>query len=230
MTNETTTASTPRMRFREMMRGDILVAARSILETGGFTALSMRSLAEAVGVRAPTLYDYFASKEDVLNAIYFEAASTMRHYFTDRVAGSGPGIPRLIAMGFSYRDFAVVNPTMFQLVFSRVDASFIPGPEQMEIAKGLFDAVRSEVVAAIELGQIEPGDPDAISVTLWAMVHGLATLQLDGHVDKCAPGGSEHVVVAAISTLIQGLMPRGEFDPSFISCAFPRASTAVVGE
>ncbi|MGH2551912.1 MAG: TetR/AcrR family transcriptional regulator [Thermomicrobiales bacterium] len=230
MTNETTTASTPRMRFREMMRGDILVAARSILETGGFTALSMRSLAEAVGVRAPTLYDYFASKEEVLNAIYLEAASTMRDYFTDHVAGSGPGIPRLIAMGLSYRDFAILNPTMFQLVFSRVDSSFIPGPEQMEIAKGLFDALHSEVVTAIELGQIEPGDPDAISVTLWAMVHGLATLQLDGHVDKCAPGGSEHVVVAAIATLFQGLMPRAEFDPSFISCPFPKTPAAVVGE
>lgn len=230
MTNETTTASTPRMRFREMMRGDILVAARSILETGGFTALSMRSLAEAVGVRAPTLYDYFASKEDVLNAIYLEAANTMRDYFVEHLAGSGPGIPRLIAMGLSYRDFAIKNPTMFQLVFSRVDTSFVPGPEQMEIAKGLFDALRSEVVAAIELGQIEPSDPDAISVTLWAMVHGLATLQLDGHVDKCAPDGSERVVVAAITTLFQGLVPRAEVNASLISCAFPRASAAVVGE
>lgn len=230
MTNETTAASTPRMRFREMMRGDILVAARSILETGGFTALSMRSLAEAVGVRAPTLYDYFASKEEVLNAIYLEAANTMRDYFTDHMAGSGPGIPRLIAMGLCYRDFAVINPTMFQLVFSRVDASFIPGPEQMQIAKGLFDALRSEVVTAIDLGQIEPGDPDAISVSLWAMVHGLATLQLDGHVEKCAPGGSEHVVVAAISALFQGLVPRTEVDASHISCAFPKAFATAVGE
>lgn len=230
MTNETAAARTPRMRFREMMRGDILKAARDILQTGGFSALSMRSLAEAVGVRAPTLYDYFESKEDVLNALYLEAAGTIRQFFAENVASSGPGIPRLVAMGLTYRDFALKNPVLFQLVFTRVDYSFIPGPEQMETAKGLFDALRSEVVMAIELGQIEPGDPDAISVTLWAMVHGLATLQLDGHVEKCAPNGSDEVAAAAISTLFYGLMPRAALDAGIISCPFPQPLTAVIGE
>jgi AcrR family transcriptional regulator len=218
------------MRFREMMRADILNAAQGILQQGGFSALSMRTLAEAVGVRAPTLYDYFESKEDVLNAIFLDAVGTLRQYFLDNMAAAEPGVPRLISMGMAYRNFAIESPVLFRLIFGRVDASYIPGQEQMGKAKELFDALRAEVVTAIDLGQITAADPDAIAVTLWANVHGLSSLQLDGHMAKCTTMSADEVVQFSVSALFYGLVPRSE-RPSVNIPIQPTQDTAIaVGE
>lgn len=231
MANETTAASTPRMRFREMMRADILSAAQNILQTGGFSALSMRTLAEAVGVRAPTLYDYFASKEDVLNAIYLEAVGVIRQYFIDNIASTGPGVPRLLEMGKAYRNFAISSPVLFQLVFTRIDSSYVPGQEQMEKSKELFDALRAEVVNSVELGQIDASaDVDAITLTLWANVHGLVTLQLDGHMQKCATMSPDDVAGFSFCTLFNGLIPRASTEPNLSSILTPEAPAALAGE
>jgi AcrR family transcriptional regulator len=220
MINETA-ATTPRMRFREMMRADILNAARGILQSGVFSALSMRTLAEAVGVRAPTLYDYFASKEDVLNAIYLDAVEIIRTYFQDNLSQTKPGIARLVSMGMSYRDFAIQHPVLFQLVFTRFDPSYQPGSEQMEAASGLFQALRDAVAEAIELGEIERGDPAGIAVSLWAFVHGLAELELAGFTKKCAPASTDDVVAQAFLLMVYGMAPRGDGDPSRVTCALP---------
>jgi AcrR family transcriptional regulator len=218
------------MRFREMMRNDILNAAREIIQASGFSALSMRTLAEAVGVRAPTLYDYFASKEDVLNALFLDAVEIIRVYFIDNLAETSPGIARVISMGKTYREFAVNNPVLFQLVFSRVDSSYIPGKEQMEAAKALFDALRAEVVTAVELGQIVPADPDAIAITLWANVHGLSTLQIDGHTAKCTTMSADEVAAFSISAILNGLIPRTGASPDIVSIPTPPAPAAATGE
>ena len=218
------------MRFREMMRNDILNAAREILQAGGFSALSMRTLAEAVGVRAPTLYDYFASKEDVLNALFLDAVGIIRAYFIDNLVETSPGIARLVSMGMTYRNFAVNNPILFQLVFSRIDSSYVPGQEQMEAAKALFDALRAEVVTAVEQGQIISGDPDAIAVTLWANVHGLSTLQLDGHMAKCSTMSADEIAAFSVSAILNGLIPRSSADAAAIPVPFPQAPAITIGE
>lgn len=218
------------MRFREMMRADILSAAQKILQSGGFSALSMRTLAEAVGVRAPTLYDYFANKEEVLNAIYLEAVGVIRQYFIDNVASTGLGVPRLMEMGKAYRNFAISSPVLFQLVFSRIDATYTPGKEQMEASKELFDALRAEVENSVRLGQIEAGDLDAITITLWANVHGLATLQLNGYMEKCSTMGPDDIAAFSFSAIFDGLIPRSATEPQLSNMLAPQSPSALVGE
>ena len=208
MTTDAVPVSSPRVRFREMMRSEILTAARTILQTGGFPALSMRTLAEAVGVRAPTLYDYFASKDDVLNALFLEAVGVARDYFRERTEEAAPGVDRIIQMGLAYRQFAIEHPRLFQLVFDRIDSSYTPGPEQAEAGKALFDVLQAEVETALELGQIAPGSSEAIGITLWGLVHGLATLQLSGFVDKCSEKSADEIADFAVFAIFDGLRAR----------------------
>lgn len=208
MTTDSVPISSPRVRFREMMRSEILTAARTILQNGGFPALSMRTLAEAVGVRAPTLYDYFASKEDVLNALFLEAVGIAADYFRERTADAAPGVDRIVQMGLAYREFAIQHPTLFQLVFDRIDSSYVPGPEQAEAGKRLFDVLHAEVETALSLGEIAPGNSEAIAITLWGIVHGLSTLQLSGFVTKCSTCSPEEIVDFAVTAIFNGLRPR----------------------
>src|SRR5687768_2474900 len=109
---------TRRERLRAMMRQDILDAARRIVQEQGIEKLSMRSLASAVGVHAPTLYDYFENKDAVLNALFFTGVDRLHALFEQAILANPPGRLRLRAIGAAYRAFALSDPDLFQLIFA----------------------------------------------------------------------------------------------------------------
>jgi len=222
VSTQTAVTNSPRGRFREMMRADILNAGLEILRVGGFPALSMRALAEAVGVRAPTLYDYFANKEEVLNELFLEGIREIREHFQPVMDSSTPGLARIIGLGLCYRDFAIANPVLFQLVFGRIDASYIPGEEQMQAGHDLYLLLRQEVEQALAMGELEPGDPDVLSMTIWSAIHGITTLELAGFSAKCAPDEPiENLSPSVAASLLFGILPRRGDDTPVVSCPLP---------
>ncbi|MCC6790434.1 MAG: TetR/AcrR family transcriptional regulator [Thermomicrobiales bacterium] len=176
-----------RERMRAMMYDDILTAAREIVQQGGIKELSMRALGRAGGVTAPTLYDYFPSKDAVLNALYLEAVKLLRAKFDAAVEANPPGGRRLSAIAHAYREFAEREHDLFVLIFSKADPSFSPGEEQREAAMGLMIPVRNSVIEAIELGELRPCDPDSACRFLWTAVHGFVVLQAQKVLEKCGP-------------------------------------------
>jgi AcrR family transcriptional regulator len=219
--SQTAAAGSPRGRFREMMRADILNAGREILREGGFSALSMRALAEAVGVRAPTLYDYFANKEEVLNELFLEGVREFRQHFQPSLESSVPGVARIIGLGLVYRDFAIANPVLFQLVFGRIDSSYVPGEEQMQAGHDLYLLLRDEVEQAVEMGEFEAADIDILSMTIWSAIHGITTLELAGFSAKCAPDETKNLSPHVASALLYGILPRRSDDTPAVSCPVP---------
>src|SRR3954451_21067929 len=196
-----------------MMRDGILNAARQIMQTGGSPALSMRALAEAVGVRAPTLYDYFASKEDVMNAVFMQGADLLAGQFQGELETTEPGLQRLIRIGIVYRQFGIENPDLYQLLFAKLDQSFIPGEEQRMASKGLFDVLRNHVVDALEIGVLRPNDPDFVALSIWSAAHGYVTLELVGYVDSCKPGTTLDQYELFLTAILFGLAAPELDDP-----------------
>lgn len=221
MSHQAAVSGSPRGRFREMMRADILNAGREILQQGGFSALSMRALAERVGVRAPTLYDYFANKEDVLNELFLEGVKEIREYFRPVLESSPPGAARIVGLGLAYRDFAVTNPVLFQLVFGRIDSSYVPGEEQMQAGQNLYMLLRDEVARAVELGEFEATDLDVLSMTIWSSIHGITTLELAGFSAKCAPEEPVDLSPHVVTALLYGILPRKRNDVPAVGCPLP---------
>lgn len=202
------TISTPRARFREMMREDILAAARQIIQKDGYAALSMRALADAVGVRAPSLYDYFASKEEVLNAVHMRGVETLGGEFQRVLETSRPGIERLLRIGVVYRRFGLANPDLYQLMFARIDQAYAPGEEQVERSRALFEAVVEHVRDAIETGELAPNDPEEIGMALWSVSHGFVSLELIGMSEKCAMSSADEQYAFLLSSIIYGMAAR----------------------
>lgn len=171
--------------MRALMRDDILAAARQLLAENGVAGLSMRSLGRAVGVSAPTLYEYFPAKEDVLDALHAEGMDRLQATFARSIEKSRPGIEQLRTLAVEYRRFAIENPDLYLLLFARIDASYQQGADEIEsCSSGFFTAVTA-MEQAIAVGEVKPGDPIEYAYALWALAHGAITLEICGIAGGC---------------------------------------------
>jgi AcrR family transcriptional regulator len=128
------TVMSRRDRVRAATVEEIKETARRILVAEGTDGLSLRAIAREMGMTAPALYRYFASREDLLVALitdlYDEMADTME---AARDAEPEDDVPaRLAAASRTFRSWAVGHPREFGLLFG----SPIPGVEMPEEEDG----------------------------------------------------------------------------------------------
>lgn len=141
-----------------------MATARKVLETDGPDALTMRRLADELGIRAPSLYKHFASKQAVETALIDDELAEIGKQGYEAIAdhgGLGP-VGNLLRV---YRVYSVEHPHLYRLVTSgRLHRDELtPGLEQW--------AGRPWALAA---GESYRGQ------ALWAFAHGTATLEIDG--------------------------------------------------
>jgi AcrR family transcriptional regulator len=149
------TALSPRARA-------IVSAARLILEREGADGLTMRRLADAVGIRAPSLYKHFPDKAAVKIALIDDWYSEVAERFE---AASAKGEDSLQEIATVYRAFALAHPHLYRLMTA--------GPLPRErLRPGVEARAAAPVVQAV-------GDPD-LARAVWAFTHGMAILELDG--------------------------------------------------
>jgi len=141
---------TPRAR-------EIVAAARELLEAEGPEALSMRRLAERLGIRAPSIYKHLPGKDAVEAAVISDGFDELA------VALDGASLEELAA---GYRAFARAHPHLYRLMTGGpLDRDLlVPGAED----RAAFPAIRAA-----------GGDRDAARA-LWAFAHGMTILELDG--------------------------------------------------
>jgi AcrR family transcriptional regulator len=140
----------------------ILVVARDLLETEGAEALTMRRLADRLGIRAPSLYKHITNKaalEVALIAAGFEEAAVALDAATEDAAEP------LVALVAAYRAFARGNPRLYRLMTEG------PLPRQ-ELAAGLEDRAAAALVRAM-------GTPQRARAA-FAFIHGMVILELNG--------------------------------------------------
>jgi len=155
-------SSAPEERSQRV--AEIVAAARTLLEEGGAEALSMRRVAERLGIRAPSLYKHLAGKPELEAAIISDGFAELAQAFAG-AAGEGPR-ERLAAFGRLYRGFATSHPHLYRLMTAR------PLPRE-RLAPGVEEA------AARPLVEAAGGDGD-LARAVWAFAHGMAILELDG--------------------------------------------------
>jgi AcrR family transcriptional regulator len=165
-------------------------AARAILDEGGQESVGLRETARRVGVSATAAYRHFASKEDLLASVATEGFDELRGAMEE----AGADRPPLVSRGLAYIDFAVRKKGLFRLMFGAVLIERAKYPALDEAAQAAFALLKGVT------GGAAPGSPSAVCG--WALVHGLASLIVDGLAP--APGAdplAEEILVRAAGKL-----------------------------
>jgi len=147
----------------------IVAAGRHLLEARGPDALTMRDVAEAVGVRAPSLYKRVRSRSDLFRLILEDVADELTATLDD-AAGSGDPVADLRAMAAAYRRFAHSNPVTYTLMNA---PNVVSGATERSVRSS---AALLRSVA--ELAGPEHALPAARTIVAWA--NGFITMELAG--------------------------------------------------
>ncbi len=161
----------------------IVEAAAELLAAQGVKALSMRTIADRVGVTATAIYHYFEGKQDLVQRVVEMGFRRFGEYMRAGATGTPEAsLERIIAMGEAYIRFAMENRSYFQvlLMMEHEDSKTI---EELPEGRG-YPILRQAIVDAMDAGNIRRADPDLVAVYFWSYVHGLVNLVLSCKMDK----------------------------------------------
>lgn len=167
----------------------LLQAARALLEEGGLEALSLRGVTRRAGVSATAAVPHFGTLTGLRSALAAQGYDELADALI-RAQGSfdqpddtarptisssaGPHTTAAHAAGSAYIAFALANPDLFRLMFR--NALLDHGRRELASASGrAFEALRH-----LSDGEVTGAEQSAHMAGLWARVHGLALLAIDG--------------------------------------------------
>ncbi|WP_028049881.1 TetR/AcrR family transcriptional regulator [Cellulomonas sp. URHD0024] len=159
----------------DALRLRLLDEASAIVSASGADALTVRDLARRAGTSSSAVYSLFGSREDLVRAVGDEAFAR----FAARLAA----VPRtqdpaadLLGLGLAYREHALRYPNFYRVMFSAAGAGARDGTRGPATQNETFLVLREAVTALV--GRAVDAEPAAVG--LWALVHGLVELELDG--------------------------------------------------
>ena len=179
------------------LREALVEAGLAILAEGGDpAALSLREAARRAGVSAMAPYRHFPDKEALLAAVAAVGFTRLAARLEAADAGA-TGSAALVAQGQAYVGFAMAEPALFRLMFGGAlarDGSQKPREGGTAFAI-LADRVGTMTTAAKR---------ETVALHCWAIVHGLASLALDGLIDR-DPAVLDRAVREVLAVTVEGV-------------------------
>ena len=181
MTVARTSTVKRRLRSRrgegETLRADLLAATeRLMIETGSAEAVSIRAIADAVGVTPPSIYLHFPDKASLILAVCERHFETFDSVIEAAGRSTDDPVESLRRRGQAYVRFGLENPEPYRILFmTRNDSA-----QQRDVVVGAgaraFQHLVDAVQRCIDAGAFRPVDPVLAATGVWAAVHGVTSL------------------------------------------------------
>jgi AcrR family transcriptional regulator len=157
--------------------------ALAILEKEGPEAVSMRRVAQAVGITPMAIYHHFPNREALLNTITDrEFEKLLSHIQGHPIKGNLE--QRLFAIMEGYVDYAFVQPRVFDFVFTRVREGARQFPKDFRARRSpTLNPVADMLAAEMESGSLKKDDVWELAFALWAHIHGYVMLYRAGRIN-----------------------------------------------
>lgn len=151
--------------------------ATALFAEEGYRAVTLRSLAAALGVSPMTPYRYFENKEDLFAMVRTEAFRRFADAQRDAVRDVDEPEEALLRLGRAYVEFALREPNAYRIMFELRQAPAGTYPDLEAEQARAFSYLHRTVEAVLE-AQGRGGDALRHAHLMWAQVHGLVSLHL----------------------------------------------------
>ncbi|HEX4021155.1 MAG TPA: TetR/AcrR family transcriptional regulator [Acidobacteriaceae bacterium] len=174
MPTETPPTSTTAERIAEV--------ALEILEGEGPDAVTMRRVAQAVGITPMAIYHHFPNRDAMLQAITDAEFENLRALIeTRKKQSTAHPKSRLVQLMAGYLDYALQRPRVFDYVFSRPRPGARQFPDDFRARRSpTLNLVADGVAEAMQAGKLKKDDCWEVALELWALIHGYVALYRAG--------------------------------------------------
>ncbi len=180
----------PRRAARGGLESAILDEARRVLMTQGYTELSMRRIAAAIGVTPTSIYLYFQNKDALLHALIDEGMSRLHDELEAASRAARDPRERVVRLCRAYLEFGLEQPEFYELMFMLHPQHMTRYPAAMYRRARQNLRFLADALGELRGGSSEPrAEPDRdptiwIEANLaWSTLHGALTLCLAGRLD-----------------------------------------------
>src|SRR3954453_4992212 len=154
--------------------------AGRILAAEGAGALTLRRLATVTGTSTMAVYTLFGDKNGLLSAMHREGFARLAAAL-DRVSADPDPLEALAQQGVAYRESALANPHLYGLMFGTAAPGFSPDAAGTAIAEAAYRPLVDGVQRCLDAGVMRGAPAERIALHLWAVSHGMVSLEIAGH-------------------------------------------------
>jgi AcrR family transcriptional regulator len=184
---------------RQETKAEIVAAGWDLVRENGLAGLAMRDLGERVGMKAQSIYSYFASKHEIYDAMFHEGYVAFATVMDGLLENSdAEPLDQARVMAHQFFQFCTSDPVRYQLLFQRTIPEFVPSDESFAVAVRAYESVTTWL-ADLDI-------TDSIDVDLWtAVLTGLTDQQISND-----PGGDrwERLIDRSVDMTLREIAPH----------------------
>ncbi|WP_063047713.1 TetR/AcrR family transcriptional regulator [Nocardia pseudovaccinii] len=166
------------------LRDTLLAACLRLIETEGLGAVSLRRVAREAGVSTGAPYHHFADRSALLAALSTQGFRQLGSDLADARAADDTPLQALTALAETYVRFSQENPGYFRLMFRPELSQPDKHPDAAAAGDAAFDVLADTIAEAVAAGLLPADKADTLAVMWWSLAHGMASLWLDGQLEK----------------------------------------------
>jgi Transcriptional regulator len=139
-------------RDQENIRASILNAAINLAKSEGWSAVTIRKIAEAIEYTPPIVYEYFKNKDDLIHEIIIYGFQKLRQIGSENLLKASDPKEKLLALSLVHWDFSYEHRELYQLMFSLERP--LPSDEAekgAQLMKDIFNRITSQTGKELDI-------------------------------------------------------------------------------
>ncbi|MDF1876240.1 TetR/AcrR family transcriptional regulator [Sulfurimonas sp. SAG-AH-194-L11] len=166
------------------LKEGLIEEALKMLESEGLSSITLRELTKRLGTSRSALYRHYSSKEELLKAVIQAGFKRLDTYVFASISEDLDIQTKIYTLGRAYINFAMLHPNIYRMIFGnelekhREESCDIKEREDAPSFHSLVDIIKD----GHEKNILKKEDAFMQATVLWAILHGLSNLLIDGHV------------------------------------------------
>jgi AcrR family transcriptional regulator len=180
----------------------LLESAARLIATEGLASLTLRRVADEAGTSTMAVYTHFGGMPELRRAVRLEGFARLARRLAALTATDDPVVD-VTSQGWAYYQHAVENPHLYRVMF----LEHAIDDEDAAVAWSTFGSLVEGVRRCIDAGRFAPADPDLLARQLWAVTHGVVSVQL---IEMVTADDALRTLLGAARNLYVGFGDRAE--------------------